>query len=245
MDPCRHGPTKCGTNAQCSAQDHQAACTCPAGTQGNPLIACVTGQCQYNEDCRDDEACDRLNRVCRPVCHSDDCAPSAKCVGRNHQPVCTCPEGSIGNPYVDCHRPQNDPQPECLVDADCPTQHACIGKQCTNPCKTTSSNVCGPEQQCTVFDSLPLRTIICTCPTDTITNERGQCVPPPIRQADGCEIDADCPNTDKCLRGQCEQACRIERCGVNAQCEANAHRAVCSCAPGYTGNPFVECSSCK
>lgn len=235
LNPCRYGPIHCGHNAECNAQNHRANCACPAGTQGNPLIACVTGVCQYNEDCRDDEACDRLNRVCRPVCHDDDCAATAQCQGKQHKPTCTCPPGATGNPYVACSV-LADP-PECLYDVDCPSQQACINNHCSNPCRT--ANVCQPEQLCSVLDSLPLRTIICKCPTDMVTNDNGQCVP--VRQA-GCQADTDCPDSDKCLRGQCEIACRLDRCGVNAQCLSSGHRAICSCAAEYTGNPRIECS---
>lgn len=39
------------------------------------------------------------------------------------------------------------------------------------------------------------------------------------------------------------EACRVDACGVNALCNSLAHQALCSCAPGYTGNPHVECTN--
>lgn len=71
--------------------------------QGDPMLACIAAVCQYNEDCASHEACDRLNRVCRPVCDEDTCASSAVCIGKDHQPTCVCPHGTSGNPYIECN----------------------------------------------------------------------------------------------------------------------------------------------
>lgn len=103
LNPCLHSSVLCGRGAECRVQLHQAQCVCPSGTQGDPFVSCITSICQYNEDCADHEACDRLNRLCRPVCSEDTCANTALCVGRNHQPSCTCPPGTAGNPYLECH----------------------------------------------------------------------------------------------------------------------------------------------
>lgn len=243
MNPCTYGTTKCGHNAECLAQNHRANCACSPGTQGDPLISCVTGVCQYNDDCRDDEACDRLNRVCRPVCDSDSCASTAICEGHKHQPVCTCRPGTNGNPYLECTEIRHlttPTEPECRVDADCPSQLACFNQHCENPC--AKPNICAAEQTCSVFDSLPLRTVMCKCPIDTITDNTGHCVPVAHDQPQ-CRLDEECPDSDKCVSGTCRLACSVEQCGVNAQCQSTKHRAVCSCAAGYEGNPRFECSS--
>ena len=102
LNPCVHGAVQCGRGAECLVQAHRAQCVCPAGTQGDPFLSCVAAVCQYNEDCADHEACDRLNRVCRPVCDDETCAATATCTGRKHQPVCSCPPGTSGNPYIEC-----------------------------------------------------------------------------------------------------------------------------------------------
>lgn len=96
------GDIACGRGAECIAVSHRAQCVCPRGTQGDPRIACISTICHYNEDCADHEACDRLNRVCRPVCEDDVCAETAKCIAKDHQPKCICPLGTTGNPYIDC-----------------------------------------------------------------------------------------------------------------------------------------------
>lgn len=65
------------------------------------------------------------------------------------------------------------PQPECRQDPECPSQLACISSHCQNPC--TVANICSPDQQCRVLDTLPLRTVICQCPPDTIADSNGHC----------------------------------------------------------------------
>lgn len=242
LNPCSYGTsTSCGHNAQCLPQNHHATCVCPSGTQGNPLISCITGICQYNEDCPDDQACDRLNRVCRPVCDSEACGDSALCFGQRHQAVCNCSPGTRGNPYIECrHEIQSQPpQPECRVDADCPSQLACFNEHCENPC--SKPNVCTQQQTCSVIDTLPLRTVMCRCPEDTVTDSTGRCIPI-SRDDPECRSDQECSDPDKCVRGTCTLACQIEQCGINALCTSTGHRAACKCAPGYVGNPLIECS---
>lgn len=66
-----------------------------------------------------------------------------------------------------------EPKPECTQDAECPSQLACISSHCQNPC--TVANVCSRDQECRVLDTLPLRTVMCQCPPDTIADSNGHC----------------------------------------------------------------------
>lgn len=100
LDPCQE--TTCGRGAECKVQNHHASCTCPLGTQGDPLISCIGVICQFNDDCADHESCDRVNHKCRPVCQEKTCATNAACSAANHQATCTCMPGTQGNPYTDC-----------------------------------------------------------------------------------------------------------------------------------------------
>ncbi|KAG5895969.1 hypothetical protein JTB14_027969 [Gonioctena quinquepunctata] len=125
LNPCV--AQNCGRGAECIVQNHHAQCRCPLGTQGDPFLACITGICHYNEDCADHEACDRLNRVCRPVCDDETCADTATCIGQQHQPKCHCPTGTTGNPYIECTVPTIPvPDVECRSDIECSSQLACI-----------------------------------------------------------------------------------------------------------------------
>ncbi|RZF34371.1 hypothetical protein LSTR_LSTR008910 [Laodelphax striatellus] len=238
ISPCIS--VSCGRGAECRVQAHLAQCVCPQGTQGNPQVSCVSVVCQYNEDCADHEACDRLNRVCRPVCEDDTCAKSATCTARDHQPTCTCPPGSEGNPYIECTRPRTpEITPECSVDAECPSRLACVNNRCENPCRLSA--ICSPDQECRVQDSLPLRTIMCVCPPDSIATPDGRCKAIAHAQVE-CKVDSDCRLTDRCMRGSCIEACRVDPCGLNAQCSSISHSAVCTCPADFTGNPHIECS---
>jgi hypothetical protein len=95
-----------------------------------------------------------------------------------------------------------------------------------------------------VSDTYPRRTVICECPTDYVQNARGECakityLPPP---PSGCTRDSECKLTERCLNRKCVDACLNEQCGINAQCKALNHAAVCICPPGYEGDPRVHCS---
>lgn len=233
---------QCGRGAECLAENHRGYCKCPLGTQGNPFIACISGQCQYNEDCADHETCDRLNRVCRSVCLDATCGRNAECRARNHQASCHCQPGLVGDPNVECHVEKSVPRPECTTDSECSSQLACISQRCENPC--VHSNICTKDQICSVLDSLPLRTLVCKCPPDTVTDVNGNC-PAIARDQPACRTDNECADHDKCINGYCVLACQVESCGVNAQCQSKGHRGVCSCDHGYQGNPHIECSKAQ
>jgi hypothetical protein len=59
----------------------------------------------------------------------------------------------------------------------------------------------------------------------------------------GCKSDSECPLTQACINRECVDPCPLERCGVNAICSANNHRAVCSCPPSYRPDPdpYIRC----
>ena len=54
-----------------------------------------------------------------------------------------------------------EPQPECRVDADCPSRLACLSEVCRDPCQVLSP--CGQNADCTVQNTLPQRTMVCMC----------------------------------------------------------------------------------
>lgn len=238
LNPCLFN--NCGLLAECIPRNHEAFCQCPDGKQGDAYISCITSQCQYNEDCPDDETCDRLNRVCRPACDQDSCATEADCVGRDHQPHCRCKPGRIGNPYIECITPKNEITVECRSDGECQKSLTCINQKCENPC--TIANPCSNQQACEVIDHSPVKTIICKCPPDTTNGDNGNCIPvnKDIKQYE-CEVNEDCSDKDACLRGVCVLACRIKTCGVNSICQSTNHYGSCSCPDGYEGNPNIEC----
>ena len=50
---------------------------------------------------------------------------------------------------------------ECITDKDCPSRQSCLQEKCKDPCQEISP--CAPNSKCTVHNSLPLRTMSCTC----------------------------------------------------------------------------------
>ena len=56
-----------------------------------------------------------------------------------------------------------------------------------------------------------------------------------------CLSDPECPNHLACIQEKCQDPCTSQTCGVNAECRVNNHRAVCTCRPNYTGDPFKVC----
>lgn len=92
------------------------------------------------------------------------------------------------------------------------------------------------------MDVLPLRAVACVCPDGgRVAPDKG-CRAPPQGE---CTTDAECPNTETCRRGSCVESCRADPCGQNALCESVDHTSRCTCAPGYVGNPRIECNPGK
>lgn len=236
-DACSYnGP--CGRGAICEVVAHVASCRCPPGTQGDPRRACVSAVCQYNDDCNDNQICDRLNRVCQPACSDTSCAPGAICTAKLHQPICSCPPGYSGDPYLrGCMTVQLTD--ECVNDSDCPRPLGCVNAKCIDLCQY---NPCDTGLICKTVDILPLRAVACVCPEEgRIAPDKG-CRPPPEAE---CSADLDCSSIETCRRGKCIEACKAAPCGHNALCEAVEHVSRCSCPPGYLGNPRIECNTGK
>ena len=152
-----------------------------------------------------------------------------------------------------------EPEPECRVDADCPSKLACMeGQRCDDPCRV--NNPCQRDQECSVIDTLPTRTVVCACPANTVAGNNGECKRSKflyfwllgyffesflflqtVTGSPACTVDEDCRTPEVCQYGSCVDACLITRCGSNAICETGIHSASCQCPPGYTGDPNRQC----
>lgn len=91
-DPCN--PSPCGSNAQCA----NGICTCLPEYQGDPYAGCRP-ECVINNDCSRDKAC--IRNKCVDPCPGT-CGQSAICDVINHVPMCSCPQGTTGNAFVNC-----------------------------------------------------------------------------------------------------------------------------------------------
>lgn len=81
------------------------------------------------------------------VCNPSPCGPNSQCRDINNQAVCSCLPDYMGQP-PSC-------RPECLLNADCPVDKACMNKKCVTPCP----GPCGQNAECRVFNHNP----ICSC----------------------------------------------------------------------------------
>ena len=169
-DPC--DPSPCGPNAQC----RDGVCTCLPEYQGDPYRGCRP-ECVLNDDCARNRACTRNKCVdpCPGVCGSN-----AVCEVVNHIPMCTCPPGMEGSPFVACR-----PRP-----VESPVE--------TNPCVPSP---CGPNSQCRVLN----QQAVCSC----LPGFRGSppLCRPECTVSSECPLNEAC-NNQKC-RDPCPGTCGI------------------------------------
>lgn len=69
-------------------------------------------------------------------------------------------------------------------------------------------------------------------------------MPPQCRPE--CVVSSECPQDRACVKQKCVDPCP-GTCGANAICKVVNHNAICSCARGFTGDPFIGCNraECK
>ena len=171
VDDCK--PNPCGTNAECrpAQGERSQTCVCLPGLRGDPFVACRP-ECTTNSDCGNNLAC--INQKCRDPCPGT-CGIDARCQVVGHNPICSCPNGYQGDPFIRCQpRPALVEQPvvtpECEVDPDCQTTQACIEQRCVNPCLERPA-ICAPNAQCRVVQHRP----VCVCAEGFTGNPQVQC----------------------------------------------------------------------
>lgn len=255
--PC--DPSPCGPFSRCLVSPQGfATCSCLPSYKGTPP-ACQP-ECIVSSDCSQTTAC--VNQKCIDPCPGS-CGINAICHVINHNPICSCPEGQIGDPFTNCYTPVVIPEPE----------------QPKNPCVPSP---CGPNSVCQVQDNRP----VCSCVANYIgspPNCRPECVINQECPQDKACIREKCTNPCigtcgenskcnvvnhtpfcTCIEGYIGDAfigctkieapptprnpCEPSPCGDNAQCTVTAGVARCSCIPPYIGNPYAggcrpECTS--
>merc|ERR1712170_301255 len=86
----------------CEARNNRAQCSCPPDFLGDPNSRCYT-ECTRHDECSDNQACVKFK--CRDPCREPDpnvCGSGANCEVKNHKPICSCPRGFTGDPFVSC-----------------------------------------------------------------------------------------------------------------------------------------------
>ena len=249
QDPC---PGTCGINAQCAVQNHNPICTCPSGFTGDPFVRCIlTPSPPPKAD----------------PCNPSPCGSNTLCTVLDGGPVCECMNDYIGNPSVAC-------KPECILNTECPTTQACINQKCVDPCPGT----CGLNAECRVaihravctcirgFEGDPFRQCYPKKPKPPPPAPPGSCYPNPCGPYSICTVvgprpvcecqpgyfgkppncqpeclkNSDCTLEKACINQKCQDPCPGV-CGGNALCQVVGHNPICSCPPGYTGDPFNYC----
>jgi hypothetical protein len=148
IDPC---PGTCGINAVCQVLNHIPTCTCIENYIGDPFTACRQKPIPIE-----------------PVVVEDPCNPNP-CGLYSNPPRnvgdrcdCSCLPGMIGSP-PNC-------RPECIRNADCPTDKACRNQKCVDPCP----GLCGRNAYCNVRNHIP----ICICENGFIGDPFSSCYRP-------------------------------------------------------------------
>lgn len=100
-----------------------------------------------------------------------------------------------------------------------------------NPCVPSP---CGQYSQCREINGHA----VCSCLTRYIGS------PPNCRPE--CVVSSECDQNMACQNEKCIDPCP-GTCGVNARCTVINHNPICSCSPGFTGDPFNRCikQECK
>jgi hypothetical protein len=109
--------------------------------------------------------------------------------------------------------------------------HYCLAALPEIPRDPCNPSPCGENTQCFSENNEVAK---CVCIPPYIGNPySGGCRPE-------CLMNSDCLSNLACLASHCRDPCPGV-CGLNAQCNVVSHVPVCTCLPGYIGDPFQSC----
>lgn len=128
IDPC---PNTCGLNARCQVVTHNPICSCTPSFTGDPFTRCIPEETMIPTD----------------PCIPSPCGPNSECRVIGDQAACSCLPNYIGR-VPNC-------RPECTIDAECPSNTACVNERCKDPCQ----GACGVNALCLTVNHRP----ICSC----------------------------------------------------------------------------------
>lgn len=234
-DPCQGS---CGVLAICSVHNHISSCICPEGYSGDPFSSCsIVPTTRKTIDILDfRESADFMNSAYMKhiflvapqntdPCYPSPCGSNAQC----RDGICSCLSNYNGDPYSGC-------RPECVANSDCPQNRACSRNRCIDPCPST----CGRNALCNVYNHIPM----CSCPVGMSGNAFVACdfvrgmIPKPdslffVQKSSFSQFSNSLRNTEPVNTDPCNPS----PCGPNSRCRPVNDQAVCTCVPGFLGNP--------
>lgn len=140
-------------------------------------------------------------------CVPSPCGPNSQCRVVGSQPACSCLANFIGRP-PNC-------RPECTINAECPSNLACLNEKCRDPCPGS----CGVYSTCTVVKHSP----VCQCQVGYTGDPFA-----------GCSLIPQLPPEPV-------NPCNPSPCGANAICKERNGAGSCTCIPEYFGDPYSGC----
>lgn len=93
--PC--SPSPCGPYSICQVQGNRAVCSCSPGYRGTPPSC--RPECLVSTECAPSLSC--INQKCIDPCENS-CGLNANCIVNYHKPLCSCPRGFVGDPFIQC-----------------------------------------------------------------------------------------------------------------------------------------------
>nr|XP_027235383.1 neurogenic locus notch homolog protein 4-like [Penaeus vannamei] len=90
-----------------------------------PPLPSISVGCKSNDDCPYSNSC--INKLCVDVCHQGYCGKNADCSIKFDIPMCSCPPGTSGDPFIRCKAVATEAPPTTLAplaDTHSPLQEA-------------------------------------------------------------------------------------------------------------------------
>lgn len=94
-NPCI--PSPCGLYSDCRVVQEHPVCSCIPNFLGAPPNC--RPECTINSECPADKSC--INQKCIDPCPGV-CGLNAICRTVNHNPICSCMYGYVGDPFTRC-----------------------------------------------------------------------------------------------------------------------------------------------
>lgn len=258
--PCAGDP--CGPYAICREVNNQRVCTCQPGFFGNPPVC--RPECVVHTECPQLLAC--LHYHCVDPCKGT-CGVQAECRVINHNPICSCLPGYTGDPFIRCTpapvTPPTIPVPPYIPTTPSTTQRPTPLPPIAGTTVTEREPPIQPEPGTTTTTPKPVVVIAkppapppdpCVpdpCGANTICRSSVdryicECLPgyfgsPNIGCRPECILNTDCEIGYSCVRQKCVNPCPGP-CPGTARCSVINHKAICSCPPGYQGDPYIQCA---